>query len=646
MQTKAADWFLKDNSARAFFITLLLLCLTYRGDFLAQVYSQPLISNGAAFSCLALGLLDDIAVGVCGVFLVMMVQAGFYFGLRGGHEALLEKLILPGKILLGVLLGLIAIILLAQQKVFFTLFTGLSFSLLSNSLVQGFTPVEYLHFMGVADVAFIALPVVIFILLNRCRAVALLPVILSLMLVMFGLGGYFLDYTGNIFYFKILFQNPLHSIAQSLLPNHNYYTARLDKPASQQLRSVRLIDASFVKQMPVAAPLMPVSQPKWNVVYVIMESVGLPYVFDTLGHNAVPMPFLKKLSAQGLWLNNNYSAGNTSVLGVFGLMTGIYPSALSENFEMQTNIHVPTLAGWLGKHYDSFFVMADDSSYFFQKNIIANTGFKKFYDAADIGGDATTNEVRAVDFFLGKVAAAKTPFLAVYWSNATHWPYPDYGADERLFADTNDRLARYYNNLHLVDKQIQRIYAYLAAHQLLANTILVIVGDHGEGFGFRYADRFHGLAVYQDQIQVPVLIYQPRLFKPQWVSAVTSSVDILPTLFTAMQVRWNPNFLQGEALLARGDKRKYVFVYGNENELAAISADNVKMQINFDNANCKRFDLRQDRFEQHPFVCGHDQQEAALIKFRHYQTTMLNDYNAWLATRQGYDDLLTLSNYG
>lgn len=650
MQTPSAEWFFKNNSARSFFIALLLLCLTYRGDFLAQIYHAPIISMGAAFSTLALGLLDDLAAAMGLLMVVLLTQAVFFFGLRKRHAQLLKKLMLPGQVVLGALLVLAAGVAVAQQKIFLTLFTGLSYSLFSNSLIQGFTPDQYVNFMNVEDGVFILAPLIVFIVLQKIQSARwagiLTAFLLSVMLLGLLLGFYALRYNNNVVYFKILFQNPIHYVLDSLTPSDNYYTQRLDEPLPGQLHSVRLIDPSFVKLTQAAsAPPVTHSQTEFNVVYIILESVGLPYVFDTLDHKAVPMPFLKKLSTQGLWLNNNYSVGNTSVLGVFGLLAGVYPSTLSENFEMQTNIHVPTLAGWLGKRYDSFFVMADVSNYFFQKNIVANTGFKKFYDASAIGGECKTNEIKAVDFFLQKITQAKSPFLAVYWSNATHYPYPDYGAGQRLFGYPADRLTRYYNNLHLVDSQIQRIYDFLAAHQLLTNTILVVVGDHGDGFGRHEDDWFHGRAIYQDQIQVPVLFYQPRLFKPQWVSKVTSSVDILPILFTALDVPWNKNFLQGEPLTGGGEERKYVFIYGNENELAAISADNIKMQISFENAGCKRYDLNQDAFESHVQTCAHDQQEAALIKFRHYQTPMLNEYNHWLATQNGYDSLFSFKDY-
>jgi membrane-anchored protein YejM (alkaline phosphatase superfamily) len=171
------------------------------------------------------------------------------------------------------------------------------------------------------------------------------------------------------------------------------------------------------------------------------------------------------------------------------------------------------------------------------------------------------------------------------------------------------------------------IYLYLETNKLLADTLLVIVSDHGDGFGLNPGDWAHGAALYQDQIHVPALFYQPALFKPRVISDLTSNVDILPTLLDAMGADYNKSLLQGESLWAGSQRHKYVFIYGNEYELAIIDKHNLKTQIDFIEGKCVFLDLNKDPAESVVAKCSDSMEESALIKFHNFQPLILTQYN-------------------
>jgi membrane-anchored protein YejM (alkaline phosphatase superfamily) len=636
MQTMLSNLFQRKNPAINFFISFLILCICYRCAFFLTVVFDPftLLKKVSLFSCLTLGFLDDLALGMLLTVFFMLVQIAF----RRIDSSILGFL---GKGLLCLFLTFLALDFFANKKVFFFLYTGCSWNLFMRSLQQGFMPGSYLHYMNLFDWIFLLLPGSLFLYLENKASFNQVKIVqraaLTSMLIAIALGLAFVPYNNKV-YFKEFYSNPLHyAFSIYLNPEREYYASLRDQPGDQQMHSLRLIDPAFVENKTLPAVLADKPAKKWNVVMIVMESVGQPYVFHSKAPAAttdvVTMPFLKKLSTQGWWLDNNYSGGNTSLLGVFSLLTGVYPSASPNNFEMHTSIHVPTLAAWLAKNYSSLFVMADDISYFFQRSIVENGGFQHIYDATDIikayppaRVDYSANEPEAVSFFLNKMGQLHAPFLAVYWSNVTHYPYLDYGKP-RLFSDVSSPTLRYFNNLRLADNQIERIYRYLETNKLLADTLLVIVSDHGDGFGLNPGDWAHGAALYQDQIHVPALFYQPALFKPRVISDLTSNVDILPTLLDAMGADYNKSLLQGESLWAGSQRHKYVFIYGNEYELAIIDKHNLKTQIDFIEGKCVFHDLNKDPAESVVAKCSDSMEESALIKFHNFQPLILTQYN-------------------
>jgi membrane-anchored protein YejM (alkaline phosphatase superfamily) len=618
-----------------FLVAFLSLCIIYRVTFLVNLYHSPIIRFEPAWAFLALGFLDDLCCAFLLGLICYVLQWSFSFLLRH-HLKLKIFFRYLALVLLVILLSLLAFDFAANIKLFLTLYTGSSYSLLVSSLQQGFTPNKYLAFISAQDWVFISAPATIFLVFQLKAtsqvSVYVLRTLLVCLLLSVLAGLYSVVRLHFLSYYTIIYQNPLtYAITDLVNPETNYYSTNFDKPSAAQMKSLKFIDPAFIQKETInELSLLQHKPKKWNVVLIVLESVGRPYVFDDSYAKATPMPFLKQLSQKGLWLDNNYSSGNTSLLGLFSLLTGDYPSPFPDNFEMQAKIKIPTIASWM-KQYDSLFLMADDINYFFQPALVKNTGFKKIYDYFDIvakdkiaGIKPGMNEIDAVNYFLARIKQAKTPFLAVYWSNATHHPYPDYGKPYRLRQDVEISETRYYNNMHLIDMQIKKIYAYLAAKKLLDDTIIVIVGDHGEGFGKHPDGWFHGRTVYQEQIKIPVLFYQSHLFKPQVFQHITSMTDIMPTLLDAVGVAYNANLIQGNSLLRKHDKRKYIFVYGNENELVSIDNQNVKLQVFFENGLCRRYDLNKDANELAPLACFHDDQEKALLQYRNYQPLILN----------------------
>jgi hypothetical protein len=93
-----------------------------------------------------------------------------------------------------------------------------------------------------------------------------------------------------------------------------------------------------------------------------------------------------------------------------------------------------------------------------------------------------------------------------------------------------DRL--YNGEIRHVDSQIGALLEGLEHRGLLADTLVVVTSDHGEGLrshpGVPYSIR-HGYHLYRSALHVPLILSHPSL-APGVIDAHSSSVDVLPTL--------------------------------------------------------------------------------------------------------------------
>jgi arylsulfatase A-like enzyme len=137
-------------------------------------------------------------------------------------------------------------------------------------------------------------------------------------------------------------------------------------------------------------------------------------------------------------------------------------------------------------------------------------------------------------------ASHATPFFALCWTNQTHHPYAmTPGATEmNMLGDFNppppakrDDINRYLNILAEEDRQIERLLTGLRQRGLADDTLVVFTGDHGEGFNWPHESFGHGFRLYEENLHVPCIFWNPRLFAGEKrLPAVGNHIDLAPTI--------------------------------------------------------------------------------------------------------------------
>ena len=355
----------------------------------------------------------------------------------------------------------------------------------------------------------------------------------------------------------------------------------------------------------------PDSRP-WNVVLFVMESVGTRYLFDTGQGNTVPMPFLHKLSKEAWYLKKHYASSNLSTKALFSILSGHYDFFDRKPFGTRPDAHVPSLSSFLTERVDSFLVTPSSLSWYFPATFVRNSGLRELHSYENLnfgvkeehhalGHYIARDEIQTVDHFIQRLNRAREPFLGIYISFAAHFPYFDYGADYRIVEEDGRLVSRYYNNLNLLDRMIQRIHRHLERRGQLERTLLVIVGDHGQAFGQHHPDNYmHYRYSYNENLEAPAFFYQPSLFKPKVIQSPTSHVDLLPTLLDALNVPHDPALLDGESLFHHLPKRRTIFSYGYEGTLSSLDTEQIKVQYSLKKKRGWAFDLKLDPDEKVP----------------------------------------------
>ena len=299
--------------------------------------------------------------------------------------------------------------------------------------------------------------------------------------------------------------------------------------------------------------------PRPNVVVIALEGAR----FDMLRPDV--MPLLSHWGEQHLVLENHFSAGNTTRYGIFGLIYGIYgtywPRALAEH---QGPVLIRALKG-LDYHF--CILCCTDLNY----PEFRSTCFIDVPEAVTDhwNCDRVDRDKAMTDEFIKFVGEKKQPFFAFMFYDASHQPYR-YPREHAVF-DTGDvtdeinyvKLARqgktlevdllrnrYKNSLHYVDAQIGRALQALEQNALLDNTLVFIVGDHGEEFG-ECGSFGHDSAFHRYQTKTVAVAHIPGV-PPQRIQRLTSHHDIAPTVLSYMGAE-NPlaDYTQGQPLTAK-----------------------------------------------------------------------------------------------
>jgi len=282
-----------------------------------------------------------------------------------------------------------------------------------------------------------------------------------------------------------------------------------------------------------------------NVVIILLESWMAEYV-GALGAKSGVTPCFDSLSSEGLLFTNFYAGGNRSNRGIVSVVTG-YPAHYGKSVMKQIGgqnhfFSIPNILKERG--YQTSFIYGGDPEFDNMQGFLINNGVddvigQNDFSAIEISGKWGVNDEvmfkRAADY----LNHSKQPFFSLIFTISNHEPF-EVAPEFSHFSEKDSPEYKYMNSYYYSDYALGKFFSKIKKLPFYANTIFVLVADHGK-------NRFKNMALDPHRYQVPLLILNSGL-APQKISVTGGQTDILPTLLNLLggnytQAGWGRNLL-------------------------------------------------------------------------------------------------------
>jgi arylsulfatase A-like enzyme len=348
---------------------------------------------------------------------------------------------------------------------------------------------------------------------------------------------------------------------------------------------------------PAATP--PAAKPR-NVLLVTLDTMRADRL-GAYGYAAARTPNFDGLARNGVRFDDATAPAPITGPSHAAIMTGMYPArfGVRDNVitalppEATTLAEIFSASGFATAGFIGAFIL--DRPYGFAQGFETFRGFTRVDSGTEANaertGDLVVNDARQ---WIASYDGAR-PFFAWVHLYDAHLRYQP----PAPFDQTYD------GEIAFVDQQLGLLLDALGARQVLDQTLVVAIGDHGESLG-EHGEEGHGIFLYDAVLRVPFVISGPGVPSGKVVAEQVRAVDLAPTILAMTGIEPNGK-LDGVNLLPliRGEQRdpasaSYAesyyprFHYG-WSELRAVRADGWKA---IDAPKRELYNLEQDPGEQ------------------------------------------------
>ena len=345
-----------------------------------------------------------------------------------------------------------------------------------------------------------------------------------------------------------------------------------------------------------------------NVVLVHLESARArsttPYNKDLK-----TTPFLDELAGESLFVENAYVVVPRSSKATITVNCGIEPPLFyGPEFE-PGGIPYRCMTDLLEEQgYNTVFFQSSSEMLDQYGAVAENLGYEEYYpsEVMDKRGFAMTNYVSYEDdIMLGPSRAwleenKDEPFMAQYLTGTGRDDYrciPNrYGYE--YFSD-DGLIDNYHNCMRMLDHFLENLINQYKQMGLYEETIFVVYGDHGEGFG-EHGRYLHGDTIYEEGLRILLLIHAPGRFEGgERVEGLSNQTDIVPTVLEMLGYNVEDGRYPGYSLLhpLPGDRTLRFSCITDRKCLASIRGTE-KYIHHYGNQPDEIFDLSKDPLEQ------------------------------------------------
>ncbi len=257
------------------------------------------------------------------------------------------------------------------------------------------------------------------------------------------------------------------------------------------------------------------------------------------GYSAAATPVLDALAAEGVLCERAFTVAPITLPSHTAMFTGLYPAenGVVTNGRGRLDDSIPTLAEVLQREgYDTGAFVA---TFVLNRKFGLERGFRTYDD--DFADEEAAPDARhrqrhgqsVVDAALKWLGVKRDkPFFCwvhLYDPHDPYLPHTDVFGDK--YADRP-----YDAEIAYVDMQVGRLVDFLKSQRLDTRTLMVVAGDHGEGLE-KHVERRHGLTLYNDTLQVPLIFRQVGKLPARRLAGNVSLIDLSPSVLDLLGLK-------------------------------------------------------------------------------------------------------------
>jgi len=372
--------------------------------------------------------------------------------------------------------------------------------------------------------------------------------------------------------------------------------------------SIEKIDTTKIEP-PVDTRLEPTAQTeRRNVVLIHLESARARSV-TPYNEDIQTTPFLDELSKESLLAERAYTVLPHTSKAVTSVNCGIDPHLVRDITEAEAGgVPARCLPQLLEEQgYDTVWFSSATEHFEDRRDLVENFGYDEFYPVEKMNkeGFQRSNYFGYEDDIMLEPSRMwlkkhrDGPFLATYLGVTGHHDYrPVTRYGFKNFAE-KDGLNRYQNEVRYLDFYVKNVIEQYKELGLYENTIFIIYGDHGEGFGEHDLYQ-HDNTIYEEGLRIPFIVHEPGRFRGgERVETLTNQLDILPTVFDLLGYEVAGGEYPGRSLLAPPEKNRRLFFSCFDDYRCLASLKGTEKYIYFfGNRPDELYDLSSDPLEK------------------------------------------------
>lgn len=351
-----------------------------------------------------------------------------------------------------------------------------------------------------------------------------------------------------------------------------------------------------------------------NVLLVILESTRFDHTSLAGDDAKAETPTLARFAKAGFSAPNMRAVLPHTTKSMFSMLCGRYPTMQKGTIETTVGGQTYCLPRALREAgYATFFAQSAFGTFEQRPRLVMNFGYAAFRAFETLRGqklgylaseDASLH--KALTEWLDGVPAEQ-PWFATLLTSATHHSYK---LPSSVFktARTQGRhmdsdAERYARLVEAEDRLLRQIHRTLGRTGRLRNTIIIVVGDHGEGFGDQGVKQ-HDNNYFEEGLRVPFVMLGPGIEKGSRNEADANLLDLSPTLLSALGLEAPAVDLEGHDLRAEdypADEAKFFGCYDPSRCRGFVLSGKKFVKVPRDDESFW-FDLEADPQERNPQI--------------------------------------------